>query len=75
MSKQSEAKSRQKYVDKLIPCTCSNCAHFRFEKKTAPGQCGYPDYVSYINFRCGIGGFAVKKMSSCSEWAGKDGKQ
>jgi hypothetical protein len=65
MSRQSEAKAKQGYVPK--PQTCSNCLHFHSEivDRKYLGE--------EKNLRCGIGGFAVKKMATCNEWAAKDG--
>lgn len=77
MSKQSEAKERQQYVAKCAPQTCGNCAHLLFEmdfpvwmKKQRGVWCDRFK-LEKTNLRCGIGGFAVKKMGTCSEWAGK----
>ena len=62
MSKQSEAKERQVYVDRLIPNTCSNCAHFNSEL--------YKPYNREKNLRCTLGGFAVKKHGACVKHTG-----
>ena len=75
MSKQTEAKERQAYTPKAIPQTCGNCAHFtadRVNRNAAyMGQAGVTAYWEDTNMRCGIGGFAVKKMGTCNEFAGK----
>lgn len=65
MSKQSEAKEAQGYVPKFKPDFCCNCqeysssiireAFFEQEKKR----------------KCGIGGFAVKKLGTCKRFVRK----
>lgn len=71
MSKQSEAKRAQGYVAKAIPQTCGNCAHFQFERVNVNAdRPQYEEYWEDKNLRCGIGGFAVKKMGTCDEWVG-----
>lgn len=70
-TKIAQAKERQQYTDKLIPSTCSNCAHFHSKVEEMPRQWG-GTWVKESNLRCGIGGFKVKKLGSCSEWAGKE---
>jgi hypothetical protein len=65
MSKQSEAKSAQRYSPKPVLPTCGNCAHFKSDKSQREGMFG-GIYVDETNLRCGIGCFAVKKMGSCS---------
>ena len=85
MSKQSEAKDRQGYVAKVIPSTCSNCAHFHSElalpswmaerNSIYASSTGYSPYTVErhgieSNLRCNIGGFAVKKMGGCLLWDG-----
>jgi hypothetical protein len=74
MSKQSEAKEKQGYVEKFIPTVCSNCAHCQ---PVMGERLGYIDPNSWtkgthmaqtqVSQKCGIGGFAVKKMGSCAE--------
>ena len=70
MSKQAEAKAKQGYVPKAIPQTCVNCASFRSEKIEQQTKYGHA-WIKETNQRCSIGGFAVKKMGTCSEWSGK----
>jgi transcriptional regulator with AAA-type ATPase domain len=70
MSKQSEAKERQQYVSKIEPAVCMNCAHYESSIVEFEGVFGGV-YKGESNKRCGIGGFAVKKMGTCIEWAGK----
>jgi hypothetical protein len=67
MSKQSEAKEKQGYVPKAIPQTCGNCGHFLSTKAKCAGYFG-GEYIDEKNLRCGVGGFAVKKMGTCNEW-------
>ncbi|HEX7687314.1 MAG TPA: hypothetical protein VF453_06395 [Burkholderiaceae bacterium] len=71
MSKQSEAKERQCYTPKLIPSVCGNCAHKRSTITEHPAEFSWSKpYTTEKDLRCAIGGFAVRKMGSCSEWAG-----
>lgn len=72
MSKQSEAKERQQYVAKAIPQTCQHCAYFKSDRvQTVEPSVFHPDgFWEIKNQRCGKGGFAVKKMGTCLEWAG-----
>lgn len=67
MSKQSDAKKKQNYQAKPIPKTCANCKHFLFDTvKTHEGTTWRPEgWFADKNLRCGIGGFAVKKMGTC----------
>lgn len=85
MSKQSEAKEKQVYVAKVMPMTCGNCAHLKCDmelpkwmahENAASHALGRPakygdNNKAQKNLRCGIGGFAVKKMGTCDEWGGK----
>lgn len=71
MSKQSKAKEEQGYVAKAVPMTCGNCAHFESDFKNSTGYFG-GGYQTEINLRCGIGGFAVKKMGTCSRFEQKE---
>ena len=90
MSKQSEAKERQQYTAKLIPGTCSNCEHFQFDRALPEwmeqhnkDRAHVQHFVPYTvdkhglvkNMRCGIGGFAVKKLGSCTEHAFVDSSE
>lgn len=76
MSKQSKAKEDQKYVPKAIPKTCGvcrNCAPVMGEvlryKDPLNYTMGGTHMVSeQVSQKCGIGGFAVKKMGTCSMW-------
>lgn len=67
MSKQSEAKERQQYVPKYEPAVCMNCVHYSSNVVDRFGG----TYKEENNKRCGLGGFAVKKMGTCIEWSGK----
>ena len=55
-------KEEQGYQEKPIFPMCSNCANFRSE--FIPTNYGYNEEK---NIRCGIGGFAVKKMGTCTK--------
>jgi hypothetical protein len=72
MSKQSDAKERQMYTPKFVPMTCSNCAHMKCDMELPAWMGKQPGvwddkYKLEKNHRCGLGGFAVKKMGSCNE--------
>lgn len=69
MSKQSESKEKQFYTPKLVPSVCSNCFYFRSNTVTMKGVFG-DTYKRAKNLRCDLGGFAVRRMGSCSEWKG-----
>lgn len=71
MSKQSEAKEQQQYVSKAAPETCSTCRHFEWIENVYTNPDGTRHY-SDTNLRCGIGGFAVKKMGTCRLWEPMD---
>jgi hypothetical protein len=73
VSKQSEAKQQQGYVPKAVPQTCGNCAHFLSDFIRQPPAFGSPNgWEEEKNLRCGIGGFAVKKMGACMVWQAKE---
>ena len=67
MSKQSEAKEKQGYTPKATPRTCATCGHFQMDtvERESFGQ----KWTEDKNLRCGIGGFAVKKMATCNMWS------
>ena len=65
MSKQSEAKKNQGYNPKLIPPMCMNCDHYESDMLPVSGF-SVLSYLNEKNIRCGIGGFAVKKMGTCA---------
>ncbi len=60
MTKIERAKKEQGYTPHVIPQTCGNCGHYTF---VFGGT-----YLDESNKRCGIGGFAVKKMGGCKCW-------
>ena len=64
MSKQSEAKQSQCY--KTMGPACSTCKHFNSKKIRDESKFGY--FTKETDMRCGIGGFAVKKMGHCQLW-------
>ena len=68
MSKQSEAKAKQGYIDKPNPPVCMHCAFYRSEIGHYDNN---PDYPKEINIRCGIGEFAVKKLGTCNRFQRK----
>jgi hypothetical protein len=78
MSKQSEAKAAQGYMPN--PMACANCMHLKFEMELprwmqeenlqSPGRYGDGQALQK-NLRCGLGGFAVKKMGTCNKWEAK----
>lgn len=75
MSRQSKAKLAQGYVLKAIPKTCSTCLHLRMDIVPVLGMHGQPsEYTRETNLRCGLGGFAVKKMATCNEYAERSAK-
>lgn len=69
MSKQSEARIAQEYVPKYTPSICSNCLHFSSERVFVNKDWTGKDWFKETNMRCGIGGFAVKKMGTCMQWS------
>lgn len=72
MSKQTDAKTRQGYSPKAVPHTCGNCRHclpvmgevlaYINPQSFMDGTHMVPTQVSQ---KCGLGGFAVKKMGTC----------
>lgn len=84
MSKQSDAKAAQRYQDKPVPQTCSNCTHFRSERvlsawvaaEKSDGEKHWHgrEYSVELdgiekNRRCDLGGFAIKKTATCAQFA------
>ena len=79
MSKQSEAKAAQGYTTAVS--NCGNCAHMGKdlvlpawmlkdnEDRAERGLTPYTIEQHGVekNFRCGIGGFAIKKTAACKE--------
>lgn len=69
MSRQSEAKERQGYNAKATQRVCSTCNNFKSDHVEDVGYDGIPNgYMFEKNIRCGLGGFAVKKLALCNEW-------
>lgn len=68
MSKQSEAKEKQGYVPKMKPNACMNCRFFKFDKGFHNQDLYGERFPKVMNLRCGLGGFAVKKMGTCKEF-------
>lgn len=76
MSKQQQCKDKQQYVPKAIPQTCGACRHcvpvmgevlmYKDPLKYAMG--GTHVISQQVSQKCGIGGFVVKKMGTCSVW-------
>lgn len=64
----------QGYNQKPIPPECRNCKHFTSEFKKQ--EWGYYEgyYEVERNFRCVIGGFAVKKTANCKKHEFKTNK-
>ncbi len=72
MSKQSESKLSQGYEPKPVPKTCANCQHFKSDNALSyVGAFDGKEYFKESNLRCGIGGFAVKKMATCNQFMEK----
>lgn len=68
MSRQSDAKDEQGYIEKPIPKVCANCRNYRSVVETHKGIFG-GEWKSEKNRRCAIGGFCVKKMATCDFFA------
>lgn len=66
MSKQSEAKERQGYVERPVPQTCANCRNYGSDFVTRKHAFG--EWTDEKNRRCTLGGFAVKKQATCKLW-------
>lgn len=68
MSKQSEAKAAQGYVDKIkqLP-VCMSCVHFALDTVAREDVFG-ATFMRERNLRCTLGGFAVKKMGTCRKF-------
>lgn len=71
MSQPSEAKKRQGYVPKAVPSTCATCVYFQMDRVEKRAPWGGKPWTVETNLRCGLGGFAVKKMATCREWKAK----
>ncbi len=67
MTKIERAKKEQGYIPHVIPQTCGNCGHYTSKLTERRGVYG-GIYFDESDKRCGIGGFAVKKMGGCKCW-------
>ena len=65
MSKQSEAKAQQGYVPNPTATACMNCENYSSDFEPTAGY-GSRIYNKEVNIRCGIGGFAIKKLGRCN---------
>lgn len=63
MSKVSEAKQKQGYVENAT-LSCGSCKHYTSETVTRSKWFG--NRTEEKNKRCGIGGFVVKKTARCN---------
>ena len=70
MSKQSEAKAAQGYVNKPVHNTCSNCDQFSSDFSIKRGYFGGV-YKKEVLMRCSMGDFKVGKTSVCNQWRAK----
>ena len=70
MSKQSEAKQAQGYEQKPVIPVCKNCSHYQSEFDVY--QSFLEGFMIEKELRCGIGGFAVRKMATCKLYERKD---
>ena len=68
MSKQSEAKLAQGYIPKPTPNVCSRCNYFALDKNMVSYGLSNNTYTEEKNIRCELGGFAVKKNSTCNKF-------
>lgn len=83
MSKQSDAKEAQGYIEKAN--CCATCESLTFDLKMPAWMIGVNDrkalrdespvyddsYALQKNLRCGLGGFKAKKMGVCNKFAAK----
>ncbi len=76
MSKQSEAKDKQHYVEKPVPKVCGNCRHYTSEIVTRKNfNFGCTNILTEEKAkRCSVGGFAVKKTATCEDFSMGTGK-
>ena len=68
MSKVSEAKEAQGYVD-WMSINCSTCKHFTSRMET--NKAWFGTHTVEKDKRCSIGGFVVKKTAHCNMWEEK----
>jgi hypothetical protein len=77
VTKQSDAKARQQYVDKVAPRVCGNCAHFTSEQVCTNAEFvneWNKPYFQEKNMRCALGEFKVKKLGTCIEHKSAESK-
>lgn len=71
MSKQSEAKEAQGYIDKPVPRTCANCKQYKSKIRRIHGVWSSLMEERESELRCGLGGFKVKKTAACNRFEQK----
>ena len=64
MSKQSEAKKAQSYIEKPVPVKCSTCIHYQYDEVVNKTWSNV-EYTEKKRIRCSLGGFAVKANAVC----------
>lgn len=76
MSRQSDAKDKQHYVEKPVPKVCGNCRHYRSEiiSKSAVVFGSTSTWTEERAKRCSMGDFSVKKTATCEYFAMGAGK-
>jgi len=62
MSKVKKAKEEQGYQESPKFPTCNNCIHYKSDLVL-----NQYNYQQETNVRCGIGDFAIKKLSTCRQ--------
>lgn len=67
MSKQSQAKQIQGYLEKPLPRTCMNCREYASDLITRTHA--YGQWTDEKNKRCTLGKFAVRKTATCNLWS------
>ena len=66
-SKQQKAKEAQGYESHPVLPVCSNCQHYTSRIERGENSWG-GEWEQEKDLRCGLGGFAIKKMAGCAEW-------
>ena len=69
-----DIKDAQGYDPKPGSRTCGKCAHFTSNVRREPSRVYDGYYTIETNQRCGIGGFAVKKLATCNKFEPKHTK-
>lgn len=67
MSKQSEAKERQGYIEKPSLRKCSTCRYYSYEVETRKDWADV-EYEIKKKIRCAIGGFTIKANAICNRF-------